>query len=125
MLLPTRFTIHASRITSSLTLFIEPEVHEVVVLHHILFEFQALLAGALCLGLASGFDKVREAGYLRADEAFLDVRMDGARRFPGGRPLANRPGAVFLAADGQERDVASIRKGVQEQRVGGLDRKST
>src|ERR1035441_8352267 len=93
MLLPTRFTIHASRITSSLTLFIEPEVHEVVVLHHILFEFQALLAGALCLGLASGFDKVREAGYLRADEAFLDVRMDGARRFPGGRPLANRPGA--------------------------------
>src|ERR1035441_7738651 len=46
MLLPTRFTIHASRITSSLTLFIEPEVHEVVVLHHILFEFQALLARA-------------------------------------------------------------------------------
>src|ERR1017187_7946237 len=115
MLLPTRFTIHASRITSSLTLFIESEVHEVVVLHHILFEFQALLARALRLGFASGFDEIGEAGYLGADETFLDVRMDGARRFPGGRAFANRPGAVFLAADGQERDVAGIRKGAQEQ----------
>src|ERR1035437_7796569 len=89
-----------SSLLSALSSFVKAEVHKVIVLHHILFEFQALLPRALRLGLASGFDEIREAGYLRADETFLDVRMDGARRFPGGRAFANRPGAIFLAADG-------------------------
>ena len=113
-LLASRIALHAS------ASFVEPEVHQVVVLHDILLEFQALLAGALGLGLAAGFDEIGEADDLRANEALLDVRMDGARRFPGGRAFANRPGAVLLAADGEERDVAGVREGAQEQRLGVL-----
>src|SRR5664279_3856473 len=100
----SRFTFHASRFTCSS--FVKAEVYEVVVLHNVLLELQALFARAFRLGLTAGLDEIREAGDLGADETFLDVRMDSARRFPGGRAFANRPRAVLLAADRQEGDVA-------------------
>lgn len=57
-----------------------------------------------CIGLATN-----TTIDLRADEPFLNVGMDLASRLPGRHALANDPGPVLLAADGQEADVTGRR----------------
>ena len=52
-------------------------------------------------------------GDLRPNKALLHVRMNRARRLPCRGALANWPRAVFLAADGQERDVAGVGESAQ------------
>src|ERR1035437_9171961 len=88
------------------SLLVEPEVGQVVVLHDVGLRLQPHFAGAFGLGFAARLDEIRIADDFRADEALLDVRVNGAAGFPGRGALPNRPGAVFLAANGQETDVA-------------------
>src|SRR6266545_7080894 len=89
-------------------LLIESEIHDVVVLHQVILQFEALFAGALRLRLAAGLDEVREADDLGADEALLDVRVDGPGGFPRGQAGADGPSAVFFSADGEETEVTAL-----------------
>src|SRR5438477_1134149 len=91
-------------------LLIEPEVHHVVVLHDVRFQFKALFAGAFGLRLTARRDEVRKADDLGADEALLNIRVNS----PGGLPCrqagADGPGAIFFSANGQETDIAAVLK---------------
>ena len=98
-------------------LFAKAEIHDVVVVHHVGLQFQADFAGAFGLRLPARFRQIGEADDLGADESLLHVGMDGARRLPGRGAGADGPGAVFLAAEGEEADVAALGKGAHEQRL--------
>src|SRR4029450_12484631 len=65
--------------------FVKPEVNEVVVVHDVRLDFQALLSGALGLSPPARLDKVREADDLGPDKPFLDVRVNRAGGLPRGR----------------------------------------
>src|SRR5690349_8755023 len=108
----------SERLTERSRSLVKPKIHDVVVLHHVSLEFQALFAGAFGLRLTAGFNQIRKADDLRADEAFLNVRMNGAGGFPGGYSGANRPGAIFFAADGQKTDVTALLKRAHQQSIG-------
>ena len=58
--------------------------------------------------------RAMSASYATTSARMLDVRMDFAGRLLGGRRARNRPGAAFILADGEKRDVA-------EQVVAGSD----
>ena len=102
-------------------LFVKAKVCEVIVLHNILFSFEALVAGPLGLSFATGSNEISEADDLGADEPLLHVRVDSSSRFPGRCALANRPGAIFFSANRQKANVAGIRESLQEERVGILE----
>src|SRR5450759_2125434 len=97
---------------------VEPEIHHVVVLHHVRFEFQSLFAGAFGLRLTARLHKIRKADDLGADESLLDIGVDRGRRFPRRQAGADGPRAVFLAAHRQKTEVAALRKGPHQQRIG-------
>src|SRR2546425_11532466 len=88
-------------------LFVEPEVHQVIVLHNVRFCFQAQFAGSCGLRFATGLDDIVKADDLSADEPFLNVGVDDTAGFPRRGAVADRPGAVFLSSHGQETDVAA------------------
>jgi hypothetical protein len=73
-----------------------------------------LLAGALGLGFAPRFDKIRKTDDFRPDETFLQVGVDRPGCFPGARPFADRPRAILFAADRQEADVARLLEGPEQ-----------
>src|SRR5439155_19908435 len=85
------------------------------VLPDILLGSEALSATALCLSFAARLDKIGEADDFSANETFLDVGVNGPRRFPGGQAFANRPGAIFFAADGQKGEVTAFVKRPEKQ----------
>src|ERR1039458_10046854 len=89
-------------------LLVEPEVGQVVVLHDVWLRLQPHFVGALGLRFAARLNEIRKADDFRADEALLDVRVNGAAGFPGRQALPNRPGAVFLAANGPEMGRAHV-----------------
>jgi len=92
-------------------------------LHHVGLEFETLFARAFGLSLAARRAEIRKTDDFRADEPFLDVRVDGARRFPGGRARANRPGAVFLSSDREKADVTGLFESCSATTTGLLDKK--
>ena len=68
------------------TLHIEPEVHDVPVLHHVVLAFHRQFAGLTHGGLTTIFYIVVVLDDLGADEAFLEVGVDDAgtlRGLPG------------------------------------------
>jgi hypothetical protein len=69
-------------------------------LHDVLLGFQALLAGSLGLGFSAGRDEVLETDDLGPNKPLLKIGVDGAGSFPRTNAFANRPGAIFFAADG-------------------------
>src|SRR6185503_14542881 len=92
----------------------EPEVDDVAILHDVLLALEPHLAVFLARVHRAARHQVIVADNLGADEAALYVAVD----FAGGelrRSVArDRPGAAFVFAGGQERDVA-------EQIVAGAD----
>src|ERR1051326_5295286 len=99
-------------------LFAETKIHQVVVLHQVLFGFEPQFAGALCLGFTTRGAEIGEADDLRTNKALLQIRVDGASRLPRGRALANGPGPVFFASNGQKTDEPGFLEGAQEDGVG-------
>src|SRR6266571_8354429 len=85
-------------------LLVEPEVHQVVILHNLRFCFQAQFTGAFGLRLATSLDEIVKTDDLGADEPLLNVSVDDSAGFPRRGAVADRPGTVFLAAHGQETD---------------------
>src|SRR5207302_4311384 len=81
---------------------IEPEVHDVALLHQVFLALQAQLAGIARTGFAPAGEVVREGNDFCADEATLEVGMDDSRRLRRRRPDAHRPGAHFLGPCGEE-----------------------
>src|SRR5579859_7074061 len=98
-------------------LLAETKIHQVVVLHNVLFGLQAQLARPFGLGLTAGGAEVGKADDLGANETLLQVRVNRAGCLPRRRAGANRPGTVLLAANGQEADEACLVKGPQQNSV--------
>src|SRR4029077_10837083 len=85
---------------------IEPEVRDVAVLHDVLLAFEAEEAGVAAGGEGLQADEVVAGDDLGADEAALDVGMDGAGGVSGTAAATDRPGAHLVLADGEEGDDA-------------------
>src|SRR5215207_11243717 len=93
---------------------VEAEVDDVALLHDVVFAFEAeeaLLAGG---GVGAGAGEVVVGDDLGADEAALDVGVDGAGGLRGARAAGDGPGAHLLLPRRQEGHQA-------EQAVGALD----
>src|SRR5215212_6921614 len=85
---------------------IEPEMHDIAVLHGVFLALEPKLAGVARSGFAPECDVIGISDGLRADEALLEVRVDDARRLRGPRAAGDRPGAGFLGADREVGDEA-------------------
>ena len=64
-------------------LYVELEVHDVAVLHHVFLAFLAKLAGVAAAYLSAELHVVGKARGFRLDEAALEIRVDDARRLRG------------------------------------------
>src|SRR5260221_11101829 len=93
---------------------VEPEQHHVAVLDDVIAAFLAHLAGVLRPLLAVARDVIVVRDRLGADEAALEVGMDGAGGFGRRGAAPDGPGARLLRPGGEERDQV-------EQRVPGAD----
>ena len=67
-----------------------------------------VLSAALFGRFASRGEAIREADDLGADEAFLDVGMDGSGGLLCGRAFLDEPRSVFRAAHGQVTDISAL-----------------
>ena len=64
---------------------VEPEVHDISILHHVFFAFHAQLSGFAYGGLAAILDEVFVLDNFGTDESFFKVGMDNSgalRSFP-------------------------------------------
>src|SRR5690349_6159304 len=82
---------------------VEPEVNHVAFLDDIGLAFEPQLAGFACALLAAPCDELVVADDLGADEAALEVRVDGAGRLRRRRVALRGPRAHFLGAGRVER----------------------
>src|SRR5262249_49855402 len=80
-------------------LHVEAEMEDVAVLDDVLRAFEAHPAGVLGALLAVIGDEVGVGDGLGADEAFLEVGVDDARRLRRLGAAADRPGARLLRSD--------------------------
>src|SRR5690348_12543303 len=87
-------------VTMGSGLFTEPEVHHVAILHHILFGFEALLAGAFCLRFTPGGSEVFKANDFSPNKPLLQIGVNSARGFQSREPFADWPRTVFFSAYG-------------------------
>src|SRR5207244_2121427 len=92
----------------------EAEVDDVAILHDVVLALEADLAVIAARGHRSARHQRIVADDFGADEAARDVAVDFACGELRGRPARDRPGAAFVLADREERDVA-------EQIVAGAD----
>lgn len=83
---------------------VEQEVSDVAILDDVCLPFEPQLARLAGLRQPTGLDQIVIAHDFGSDEATLDVRVDDASRFDGGRAGADRPGPTFIRPDGKERD---------------------
>src|SRR3990167_6015226 len=81
---------------------VEPEVDDVPVLHHVLAPLQPVLPGLLGRDLAAECYEVVVSDDLGADEALLDVGVDGAGGAGGRGAAAEGPGAALVLAGRKE-----------------------
>ena len=86
------------------TLDVEAEQHHVAVLDDIILSFRAQLAGVSRGSLAAERDVIVVSDRLGADEAALEIGMDGAGGLGRLGAFLHRPGARFLRAGGEEGD---------------------
>lgn len=63
---------------SDISLYVELEVHDVTVLHHVLLTLLAQLAGGTAPGLSPQLDVIIVTASLGLDEATLEVGVDDA-----------------------------------------------
>ena len=77
-------------------------MHYVTVLYHILFSLSGEAAGRTYGRLCFIFHIVLELDHFRADESFLEVRMDHSCGLGGLVSLADGPGAALVGAGGEE-----------------------
>src|SRR5436309_8374581 len=82
----------------------EPEVHHVAILHNVVLAFEAHLAGIARARLAAEHDIIVIGNGFGADEALLEIGVDGARGLRRARAFRHRPGARLLRAGGEGRD---------------------
>src|SRR5215471_1441469 len=99
-------------------LFVEPEIHQIVILHHVRLLFQTQLPRPLRLRLATGLQKVREADDFSPNKSFLNVCMNAPGSFPRRHAFANWPCAIFLSANRQEANVTCLPECAEHQRLG-------
>src|SRR5690348_15080914 len=77
----------------------EPEVHHVAVLDDIFLAFQTHLASLLGRHLAAERDEIVVGDGLGADEALLEVGVDGAGRLWSAGTASDGPRAGLLGSD--------------------------
>src|SRR5262245_33959603 len=81
---------------------IELEEHHVAVLDDVLLALVARLARLLRADLAATCDEIVVGNCLRADEAFLEIRVDHARGLRRLHAFSHGPGSRLLRPDGEE-----------------------
>src|SRR5271170_3739566 len=99
----------ARPLTRLAALHIETEMHDVAVLHDVFRAFEPHLAGILGALLTAAGDEIVIGDRLSADEAFLEIGVDGAGALRRLAALGYRPGSGFLRSDREERDEAQQR----------------
>src|SRR5262245_50466280 len=82
-----------------------PEVNHVSVEDDVLLAFEPQLGVVAAAGDRAAREQVLVAADLRADEAALDVSVDLAGGVLRVGSAGDRPGAVFVLADREERNV--------------------
>src|SRR6478609_9905366 len=75
---------------------VEPEFHDVAVVHDVVLALEPRLAAMTGLEHRAGVDEVLERDHLGLDEALLEVGVDHAGRLRSLPALADRPGARLL-----------------------------
>lgn len=78
-------------------------MHDVAVLHHIVFSFHSHLAGFAYGGFRAVTDVIIVFDDFRADKAFFKVRVDDAGTLRGFPSLAEGPGFHFHLSGRDER----------------------
>src|ERR1700680_829605 len=83
---------------------VEPEVHHVAVVHHVVAPLEPLLAQLAYQHDRAGGQQVLDVHDLGADESPGEVRMDGSCSIKSGTPLAECPRANLSVTGREERE---------------------
>src|SRR5690349_20760416 len=75
---------------------VEPEVHHVAIAHDVVLAFEPQLAGFFRALLAVELDVIFVRYHFGADETFIEIGVDHARRLRRRFALVHRPRAHFL-----------------------------
>src|SRR3972149_11043491 len=80
----------------------EPDLDDIAFCDHVVFAFEAHLAGRFGLSPSARFDDGLDRRHLGADESPFQIAVDLPRGLWSGGPSPHRPGVRLLGTDGEE-----------------------